>query len=109
MTNVLKISIVVKIFLVLILLCCLFSMPYGYYQFVRIASFVLFGYLAYSEIVAKRISFVLLYLILALLFNPIVKVILERHIWHIIDSILALLLIGTMVFDKLNQNNKFFK
>ena len=76
------------------LLLCLLDMPYGYYQFVRFASIITFGYLAYKEYVTKgRSAFFFIWIISAIAFNPIIKFSFGRTIWNIIDVVLAILLV----------------
>ena len=64
-------------------------MPYGYYQLTRIVSFVLSGYFAYVAFSKKKIFMLVIFLIAGLLFNPIVKVVLGKQIWQIVDFIYA--------------------
>ncbi|MFT5253357.1 MAG: hypothetical protein ACI87N_002390 [Flavobacteriales bacterium] len=81
------------------LLVCLLDMPYGYYQLVRIVSFVLSGYFAYTAYRRKRIITLLIFIIAGLLFNPIVKVALGIAIWQIVDIIYAGILIMFLITD----------
>lgn len=82
-------------FLALMLLLCLFKMPYGYYQFVRYLSFSVFAYLSYTTYTAKGnlTLIVWIYLFLAILFQPFVKIALGRSIWNIVDVTVAIGLI----------------
>ena len=83
----------IKIILTVLLFGCLVDFPYGYYQFVRFAAMVGFGYLAYyaNEQGAKNEVFI--YLVLAILFQPFVKIALGRLIWNIVDLIVGISLI----------------
>lgn len=92
--------IIIKTFLIIILLVCLFDMPYGYYQFVRFAGMVGFALLAYFSFEQKRSVGVIIYVALVLLFQPFVKVALGRTIWNVVDVIVALGLIGSLFFKK---------
>ncbi|MFA7326215.1 MAG: DUF6804 family protein [Candidatus Kapaibacterium sp.] len=93
-----------KIILSIILLLCLLDMPYGYYQFVRFASMITFGYLAYKEYEAKeRSNFFFIWIISAIAFNPIIKFSFGRTIWNIIDVVLALLLVVSIWNDRKSQ------
>ena len=86
----------IKIILTVLLFGCLVDFPYGYYQFVRFAAMVGFGYLAYyaNEQGAKNEAFI--YLVLAILFQPFVKIALGRTIWNIVDVIVAIGLIASI-------------
>jgi len=65
-------------------------MPYGYYQLVRFISFIVFGYFAYNEYKDGQQIQGLIYFILAILFQPFVKVALGRELWNILDVIIGL-------------------
>jgi hypothetical protein len=47
-------KIIIKITAAILLFLCLLNMPYGYYQFVRFASMVVFVILGYYAIEEKR-------------------------------------------------------
>ena len=97
---------VLKIGLAGMLLLCLLEMPYGYYELVRIASFVVLGYSALIEYRHKNYGLVPVYLIGMILFNPIEKVALGRNLWQIIDIIYATLLIITATVAMVNNKSK---
>lgn len=86
-------KIVIKLILAILLFGCLVDFPYGYYQFVRFAAMVGFGYLAYNanEQGAKNEAFI--YLALAILFQPFFKIALGRALWNGIDVVVGIGLI----------------
>ncbi len=88
---------VIKIIFALLLLLCLLKMPYGYYQFVRLASMIIFSWLAYESYQRKEMAFVFIYIGLAVLFQPIIKIALGREIWNIVDVIVAVFLLITLL------------
>lgn len=61
-----------------LLLLCLLEMPYGYYQFVRVAASVGFGILAYAAFEDKKQSEGILLIVLIQLFQPLEKIGLGR-------------------------------
>ncbi len=65
-------------------------MPYGYYQFVRFAAMVGFSVLAYTEHQRGSEVMMLVFLALALLFQPFFKIALGRDLWNLVDVIVAL-------------------
>lgn len=75
------------------LLLCLAPMPYGYYQFVRFASMVVFAVMAYQYYVKKQVEWAVVFGALALLFQPFVKIALGRTIWNIVDVGVAIMLL----------------
>lgn len=85
----------VKLILAVLLLLCLADMPYGYYQFVRLASFIAFGFLAYKAYGANKIGETILFCALCLLFQPLEKIALGRFLWNVVDFVVALYLLGS--------------
>lgn len=69
-------------------------MPYGYYQFVRFVAAIFFGYAAYQESGEGKKEFVVVFDILALLFQPFFKISLGRTLWNIVDVIVGIGLLG---------------
>ena len=80
----------IKIVLAILFFICLIDMPYGYYQLVRFAALVGFSLLAYQAYLNGSINVVILYVGLALLFQPFFKVALGREFWNIVDVIVGI-------------------
>lgn len=89
-----------KLILSILLLVCLFDMPYGYYQFVRLVAGFSFAYFAYAAYEEKKEIQVLLYIGLAILFQPFLKIALGRELWNIVDVLAAIGLVATVFLDK---------
>lgn len=83
-----------SIALAILLFLCLADMPYGYYQFVRFSAAVFFGYAAYQENENGKKELVVVFVILALLFQPFFKITLGRTLWNIVDVIVGIGLLG---------------
>jgi hypothetical protein len=84
---------ILKIILIGLLVGCLFNMPYGYFQFVRFTCFLGFGYFAYKSFVEQNKFDAIIFILLALLFQPFEKIALGRLLWNIVDITVALYLI----------------
>ena len=80
----------IKVFLALLFVLCLADMPYGYYQFVRFIGLIGFTILAYQSNNLGRRAEMVIYGVLAFLFQPFFKVALGREIWNIVDTIVAI-------------------
>lgn len=79
-------------------------MPYGYYQFVRLASLIGFSVLAYKANEQGRQTEMIIYGGLALLFQPFFKIALGRQMWNIVDVVVGIgLLISIFMKPKENQ------
>ena len=74
---------------------CLADMPYGYYQLVRFLALVGFLVLAYSSFINNKTEIAILYVVLAILFQPFFKVALGREIWNLVDIVVG----GWLLFD----------
>jgi hypothetical protein len=90
----------IKLALAVLLLICLFHMPYGYYQLLRFIAVVGFAILAYYQYERKNIPLVIMFVALALLFQPLEKVPLGRHAWVIVDLAVALGLVVSIFVKK---------
>lgn len=76
-----------------ILLLCLFPMPYGYYALVRFVSMVAFGVFAYLYYEQDKMKLTIIFASLALLFQPFMKIALGRSIWNAVDILVAIFLL----------------
>lgn len=103
-----RLSNIVKFTLILILLGCLFKMPFGYYKFIRVAAFIGFLFIAYNEREKENYLKLMGAVILAILFNPIYKIHFTREIWNNIDLTVAGLL-GIWLFVELLIKSFFLK
>lgn len=75
-----------------LLLLCLLDIPYGFYIFVRFAAAAFCYFAFYADQIGnkERMS---LFFILAILFQPFLKIPLGRTIWIIVDISVALYLL----------------
>ena len=105
---------IIKIFLALLFFICLADMPYGFYQFVRFTGLIGFLYLGVNSLQLNKdtiaVGWVDLqlkygntvrYFVLAILFQPLIKISLDRQLWNIIDVIVGVgLLISIFIKPK---------
>ena len=97
---------VIKIVLSVLFLICLLKMPYGFYELVRIVSLIGFSLLAYHSYNQKNNNLTIIYIGLAILFQPIFKIALGRTLWNITDIIVAIFLILTIVNPNIENKIK---
>jgi len=90
----------IKIILALLLCLCLADLPYGYYQFVRFAALIGFAILAYQANEQKNQMETVIYVALALLFQPFFKVTLGRTLWNIVDVLVGIGLLVSIFMPK---------
>lgn len=82
------------------MLLCLAAMPYGYYQFVRFVALVGFGILAYLSFKRDKQAELIIYIVLATLFQPFEKIALGRTLWNVVDVVVAIFLVGSLFYRK---------
>lgn len=87
----------IKIGLAILFFMCLLDMPFGFYQLVRFIALIGFGILAYHAYKNEKIPQMIIYLVLALLFQPLLKVALGRDIWNIVDVIVGIGLLSSVL------------
>lgn len=95
----------IKIGLAILLLMCLIDMPYGFYQLVRFLSLIGFGILAFVANQKGRQTEALIYIALAILFQPLIKISLGRTLWNIVDLVVGIGLLLDL-FGVITNENK---
>ena len=75
-------------------------MPYGFYQTVRFAALVGFAVLAYQASERENKTEMIIYVCLAILFQPLLKISFGREVWNIIDIIVGIGLIVTIFWKR---------
>lgn len=92
---------VIKIILAILFFVCLADLPYGYYQFVRFAALVGFAILAYNAYKSQNKIEMIIFICIAILFQPFFKIALGRQIWNIVDIVVGIaLLLSIFEFKK---------
>lgn len=96
----------IKLILSILFLGCLANFPYGYYQFVRFVAMVGFAYLAFVENEENKKNEVIIYIGLASLFQPFLKIALGRTLWNIVDVVIAIGMISSILINRKNKDEK---
>src|SRR5258708_29074197 len=96
---------VVKIILAVLLFLCVLRMPYGYYQLIRFVSMTLFAIFAYEY--RKNIPLMIVFISLAVLFQPLIKLHFGREMWNIVDVIVGVFLVVTYIVEVV-RTKKYF-
>jgi len=93
---------IIKIVLAVLFFLCFLDMPYGFYQFVRFAGLIGFIILAYKARQENKQTEMIIYIGLALLFQPFFKIVLGRTLWNFVDAIVGIGLLVS-VFKQKNE------
>ena len=88
---------IVKIIAILMLVWAHADNPYGYYQILRWVIAGVTGYSAYLAHEHEKIAWTWIFGIIAVLYNPIAPIHLDRATWSVIDLIIAAI-IFTSIF-----------
>lgn len=76
-----------------LLLIAVAPLPYGYYVLLRLIATCVFAWAAYVAAQRKQAILPWVYGLLALVFNPFIKVFLPKEVWAVVDIGAAALLI----------------
>jgi len=96
----------IKIILAILFFICLAELPYGFFQFVRFAALVGFAVLAYQANEKENKTEMIIYICLAVLFQPLIKISLGREIWNVVDVIVGLALLVSILIKPKSTNEK---
>lgn len=89
-----------KQILIIALVSCLAPIPYGYYVLVRYFAMIIFGLIAYQYYQEKKENLMITFGALAVLFQPFIKIPLERMVWNIVDITIAILLLVMLLKER---------
>jgi hypothetical protein len=95
-----------KLALSILFLLCLADMPYGYYELVRIVGLIGFSLLAYQSSQKENKIEMIIYIGLAILFQPFFKIALGRFLWNVVDVIIAIGLLLSIVLNNKIKHRK---
>lgn len=84
---------------VVVLVVAVFPLPYGYYTFVRIVTCIACVTLAYAAYGPDHRSqiWTSLFIVIAIVFNPVIPVYLKKQVWMFIDGIAAAVILGHLL------------
>ncbi len=91
---------ILKAILALLFFLCLLDMPYSFYILVRYAAFIGFALLAYDASKQNYKTAVIIYIAVALLFQPFYKIVLGRFLWNIVNVIIGLGLVLSILTNR---------
>jgi hypothetical protein len=102
-----RLTVLLPFLLAVILIVCIFPLPYGYYTFVRFAVCLATIYLANDSIKKDHLATMVFFIAVALLFNPLFQVTFARKVWNVIDVALGILFLLQGIRNVLaEQRNK---
>lgn len=90
---------------IIFLLLAVFPLPYGFYTLIRIIVTIAALLMAHAAHNTKRTPFVYLFGILAILFNPIIKIHFDKGIWMVLDIIGGVIFIIWLLINRKRASN----
>lgn len=91
---------------IFLLLLALLPMPYGYYTLVRICICLYSAFLAYKSWQKNIQLWMWIFIVIAVLFNPIIPIYLSRELWAIIDIVVAIVFFVSISQLKLDNRQE---
>lgn len=98
-----------KLILAGILIFTFLKMPYFYYRFAEYALFTGFGWLSYESYQRRDDFDVKVFFLIAVLYNPILRIPLPHIVWIIINILVIIGLILHILFSEDNPYDDFTK
>lgn len=98
-------NVILKILLAIGFFVCLLKMPYWYYQLIRLLGMIGLLYFAFQDNKERIFATPPIFIISAIVLNPIIKISFSKDIWQIIDMILGVILILDVLFEKKLKKN----
>lgn len=77
----------------IVLMLCIFPMPYGFYTIIRVIITIISVYLAYTYQKQAKRELAISFITIAFIFQPFIKLVLGREIWLILDILVAVYLL----------------
>jgi hypothetical protein len=94
-----------KLILALLFLLCLAPMPYGFYSLIRFVAMIAFAVFAYFYYEKKDNKLAIVFLSLAVLFQPLLPIYLGRILWNIVDVVVAIFLVVLYIKENKSQSS----
>jgi hypothetical protein len=101
-----KSIIALKALLMFLCLICLLKVPYGYFIFFRFVALILFVLFAIDSYKKSNTTWLVIWLVSALLVNPIIKTPLGRSFWNLVDILWAILLFFSLTDSLVTWKSK---
>ena len=81
-----------SLLLVVALLLCLLSLPYGFYIIICLATAIIVGCWAYKFFSIGQTTYAIIACSIVLLFQPFFKITLDRFTWNVVDILISFLI-----------------
>jgi hypothetical protein len=104
MTEERKITVVPSLIAATMLFFATMELPYGYYRLLRWVICGISVFLAYKSYEMNKITWVWIMGIIAILFNPLIPIHLDKESWMFIDIVAAFTYLASILFIKKKES-----
>jgi hypothetical protein len=105
MNRVLAFSVIARSLIITLLFVATSQQSMPFYKFLRPIVFIASIYFAYESFRTGQRKWTIAYGVIALVFNPIMKVYLNKEVWQIIDVVTALAIFISLFASKQQRSN----
>jgi len=91
---------IIKIIIIFLLLVCLTDRAYEYFQVMRTICMISFAAFAFMSYISERNFFTFIWIFMAIIINPFIKIHFGREIWNIVDVIFAIIVLVSIFKDR---------
>lgn len=90
----------------LLLVAAILNLPYGFYIFLRIVVFLYCAYCTYILVClfGKKLNYYSLMIVVGILYNPIIRIHLDKETWIVINLVTMLLIWYPYLFKEFRDN-----
>lgn len=104
MSNYINFQNAIKLVAVFLLIYATSRHPYSYYIFLRWYIFISSIYLAYYSDKSKSKLWFVIFSVIALLFNPLIPIYLDKDIWSVVDVLCAIVIFVSIFYLPQNED-----
>jgi hypothetical protein len=96
----LLVNITLIIVTILLIMAVGIDFPYGFYNYLRIVitCYCIYEIIQKYKVFKDSINYYIIYILIAILYNPIIKISLDKEVWQVINIITIVLFWGSYIF-----------
>lgn len=98
-TNLIIDTVIKAVVIIVLIIAAATNQEYSYYTFTRWLVMSTSVYFAYKTLINKQTGLLIFYICTILIFNPFFKVWFQKETWHLIDYLLAAVLLIIIIFE----------
>lgn len=96
-------NVALAVSVIFLLLAIIGGLPYGFYSLLRVIIFICGFFIAWLAYKTEQIFWLWSFVLITILFNPIIPVYLDRNTWVVIDSVVGIFMAVAIFKFKFNN------